>query len=41
MGATLGSRLVVSKGTKMIKPLVVCMSVLMSVKLLSSQYLIF
>jgi uncharacterized membrane protein YfcA len=41
MGATLGSRLVVSKGTKMIKPLVVCMSVLMSVKLLSSQYVFF
>ena len=41
MGATLGSRLVISKGTKMIKPLVVCMSVLMSLKLLSSQYLLF
>ncbi|WP_028864405.1 TSUP family transporter [Psychromonas aquimarina] len=40
MGATLGSRLVLTKGTKMIKPLVVSMSVLMSVKLLSSQYLL-
>lgn len=41
IGATLGSRLVLNKGTKLIKPLVVTMSVLMSVKLLSSQYLLF
>ena len=40
IGATLGSRLVLNKGTKLIKPLVVTMSVLMSIKLLSSQYLL-
>ncbi|KFZ38036.1 membrane protein [Shewanella mangrovi] len=38
LGATLGSRLVISKGTKLIKPLVVTMSLLMSVKLLAEQY---
>ncbi|NMH64406.1 TSUP family transporter [Shewanella salipaludis] len=38
IGATLGSRLVITKGTKIIKPLVVIMSLSMSVKLLSSQY---
>ncbi|GIU07803.1 UPF0721 transmembrane protein [Shewanella sp. c952] len=41
IGATLGSRLVVTKGTKIIKPLVVVMSIAMSVKLLSDQYGIF
>ena len=38
IGATLGSRLVISKGTKLIKPLVVTMSLLMSVKLLAEHY---
>ncbi|NRD74600.1 TSUP family transporter [Shewanella sp. VB17] len=38
IGATLGSRLVFTKGTKIIKPLVVTMSVMMSVKLLTTQY---
>ncbi|QSX31268.1 TSUP family transporter [Shewanella cyperi] len=38
LGASLGSRLVVTKGTRIIKPLVVCMSVAMSIKLLASQY---
>ncbi|GIU44843.1 UPF0721 transmembrane protein [Shewanella sairae] len=38
IGATLGSRLVFTKGTKIIKPLVVVMSIAMSLKLLSSQY---
>ncbi|QBF81604.1 hypothetical protein EXU30_02025 [Shewanella maritima] len=38
IGATLGSRLVVTKGTKIIKPLVVTMSLAMSIKLLWSQY---
>ena len=38
IGATLGSRLVVTKGTKIIKPLVVTMSLLMSAKLLAGQY---
>lgn len=38
LGATLGSRLVVTKGTKIIKPLVVTMSLAMSIKLLLSQY---
>ena len=41
IGATLGSRLVVTKGTKIIKPLVVTMSLAMSVKLLASQYQLF
>ncbi|MCH1923451.1 TSUP family transporter [Shewanella sp. C32] len=38
LGATLGSRLVLTKGTKLIKPLVVTMSLLMSVKLLAEHY---
>ncbi|WP_445945286.1 TSUP family transporter [Shewanella sp.] len=38
IGATLGSRLVVTKGVAIIKPLVVFMSLLMSIKLLFSQY---
>ncbi|GIU53722.1 TSUP family transporter, partial [Shewanella sp. KT0246] len=38
IGATLGSRLVLSKGVKIIKPLVVTMSFLMSFKLLWAQY---
>lgn len=38
LGATLGSRLVLTKGTKLIKPLVVTMSLLMSVKLLADHY---
>ncbi|CAM2771884.1 TSUP family transporter [Shewanella amazonensis] len=38
MGATLGSRLVVNKGTAIIKPLVVLMSVVMSTKLLGDQF---
>lgn len=41
IGATLGSRLVITKGTKIIKPLVVTMSIAMSIKLLSSQYDLF
>jgi len=41
LGATLGSRLVLTKGTKIIKPLVITMSVIMSVKLLSDQYDLF
>ncbi|WP_372883062.1 TSUP family transporter [Psychromonas sp.] len=41
IGATLGSKLLINKGSKLIKPLVVTMSVLMSIKLLSSQYLLF
>jgi len=41
LGATLGSRLVLTKGTKIIKPLVVIMSVAMSIKLLSEQYDLF
>ncbi|MCG9730226.1 TSUP family transporter [Shewanella sp. Isolate13] len=41
IGATLGSRLVLTKGTKIIKPLVVIMSIAMSVKLLSAQYDLF
>ena len=41
VGATLGSKLLVTKGSKLIKPLVVTMSLLMSAKLLSSQYLLF
>lgn len=41
IGATLGSRLVVTKGTKIIKPLVVTMSLAMSIKLLASQYQLF
>lgn len=41
IGATLGSRLVLTKGTKIIKPLVVIMSIAMSVKLLSGQYDLF
>ncbi|GGP54647.1 TSUP family transporter [Shewanella saliphila] len=39
IGATLGSRLVVTKGVKIIKPLVVVMSFGMSLKLLWSQYM--
>ena len=39
IGATLGSRLVVTKGVKIIKPLVVVMSLGMSGKLLWSQYM--
>ncbi|AZQ09970.1 TSUP family transporter [Shewanella khirikhana] len=38
LGATLGSRLVISKGTAIIKPLVVTMSVAMSVKLLGNEF---
>ncbi|MFQ6371807.1 TSUP family transporter [Shewanella sp. YIC-542] len=38
VGATLGSRLVVTKGTKIIRPLVVTMSLAMSLKLLAEQY---
>ncbi|QQX78815.1 TSUP family transporter [Shewanella sp. KX20019] len=38
IGATLGSKMVVTKGTKIIKPLVVTMSIAMSLKLLSQQY---
>jgi uncharacterized membrane protein YfcA len=38
IGATLGSRLVVTKGVKIIKPLVVLMSLAMSLKLLWGQY---
>ncbi len=38
IGATLGSRIVMTKGTKIIKPLVVIMSIAMSLKLLSAQY---
>ena len=38
LGATLGSRMVVTKGSKIIKPLVVTMSLLMSLKLLHGQY---
>lgn len=41
IGATLGAKVVVSKGTKVIKPLVVTMSVLMSFKLLAEQYQFF
>lgn len=37
-GATLGSRLVITKGSKIIKPLVVVMSLVMSLKLLADQY---
>lgn len=35
IGATVGSRLVMTKGIKIIKPLVVTMSLVMSIKLLS------
>jgi uncharacterized membrane protein YfcA len=38
IGATLGSRLVVTKGASIIKPLVVLMSLAMSLKLLWGQY---
>lgn len=38
IGASLGSRLVVTKGVKIIKPLVVIMSFAMSIKLLWTQY---
>ncbi|MBT1443160.1 TSUP family transporter [Shewanella sp. JM162201] len=38
IGATLGSKLVISKGTAIIRPLVVMMSVAMSLKLLGSQF---
>ncbi len=38
IGATLGSRVVMTKGTKIIKPLVVIMSIAMSLKLLLDQY---
>lgn len=41
IGATLGSRLVVTKGSKIIKPLVVTMSLAMSFKLLLNQYQLF
>lgn len=41
IGATLGSRMVVTRGAKIIKPLVVTMSIAMSVKLLSTQYDLF
>ncbi|MCL1143424.1 TSUP family transporter [Shewanella gaetbuli] len=39
IGATLGSRLVMTKGVKIIKPLVVVMSFAMSINLLWSQYM--
>jgi uncharacterized membrane protein YfcA len=39
IGATFGSRLVMTKGVKIIKPLVVVMSFAMSIKLLWSQYM--
>lgn len=38
LGATLGSRLVLTQGTKIIRPLVVTMSLAMSIKLLAEQY---
>ncbi|WP_133407493.1 TSUP family transporter [Parashewanella tropica] len=38
LGANLGSRLVLSKGTKLIRPMVVTMSLAMSIKLLSDQF---
>lgn len=38
IGATLGSKVVVSKGTKVIKPLVVTMSIMMSAKLLFDYF---
>lgn len=38
IGATLGAKMVVTRGTKIIKPLVVTMSLLMSLKLLTDQY---
>lgn len=38
IGATLGAKVVILKGTKVIKPLVVTMSLLMSVKLLTDHY---
>ncbi|MGL5285224.1 hypothetical protein SAMN05880558_105142 [Aeromonas sp. RU39B] len=38
IGARLGSRLVVAKGVKLIRPLLVTVSLVMSVKLLVSQY---
>lgn len=38
LGATLGSRMVVRRGSQIIKPLVVTMSLLMSLRLLYSQY---
>ncbi|MCL1126026.1 TSUP family transporter [Shewanella surugensis] len=41
IGASLGSSLVLSKGTKMVKPLVVSMSLIISIKILITQYVIF
>ncbi len=38
IGARLGSRLVVTRGSKLIKPLIVCTSLAMSAKLLWQQY---
>lgn len=38
IGATLGSRLVINKGAKIIKPFVVTVSIVMSLKLLAQQY---
>nr|WP_283103716.1 TSUP family transporter [Shewanella gelidii] len=38
IGATLGAKMVVSQGSKFIRPLVVIVSMLMSIKLLSEQY---
>ncbi|ASJ96351.1 MULTISPECIES: TSUP family transporter [Shewanella] len=38
IGATLGSRMVLTKGSKIIRPLVVTMSIAMSAKLLMEQY---
>ncbi|MBV7315184.1 TSUP family transporter [Shewanella sp. NIFS-20-20] len=41
LGATLGSRMVVTRGSGIIKPLVVTMSLLMSIKLLNDHFLFF
>lgn len=38
VGAQLGSRLVIKKGTRLIKPILIAVSLIMSVKLLISQY---
>ncbi|WP_299494234.1 TSUP family transporter [uncultured Shewanella sp.] len=41
VGASLGASLVLSQGTKLVKPLVVSMSLLMSIKILMTQYAVF
>ncbi|WP_298769412.1 TSUP family transporter [uncultured Shewanella sp.] len=41
VGASLGASLVLSQGTKLVKPLVVSMSLIMSIKILMTQYAIF